>query len=87
MLPVYCRGIVTGPKRLSCNDERLIDDSCLSDGYPTYEKHDYCSGQNTDMAVNGFGSMLWVSSGRVHLVSINSCGRSLRRESSKAPAF
>ena len=48
-LPGRCKGDVTGLELLSCDDQWLIGDDCLSDWYRDCQKHDQRLVQNFEI--------------------------------------
>ena len=49
--PRCYEGDVTGLERLSCNDQWLIGDGCLSDWYRDCQKHDQSPIQDVEILV------------------------------------
>ena len=60
-LPGRCEGDVTVLELLSCHDQWLIGDGCLSDWYRDCQKHDQRPVQNVE--IFDLDTVMWMSPG------------------------
>ena len=57
-VPVCCNGDATDLDLFSCDDQRLIGDSCLSIGYPYCVEYGQCRCQDIEVVVDSFGAVM-----------------------------
>ena len=58
-VPGCCKGNATGLEHLSCENERLMGDACLSSGYWIYEESDLCPVQDIEGVIGWFSVVMW----------------------------
>ena len=54
-----CKDNATDLKRLSCDDEWLVGDVCLSNECQSYEKYNLCLVQHIKVVIDWFSTVLW----------------------------
>ena len=58
-VPGCCKGNTTGLEHLSCENERLTDDVCLSSGCWICEESDLCPAQDIEVVICWFSVVMW----------------------------
>lgn len=58
-VPRCCKVDGIGPERLSCDNDWLIGDVCVSSEYWSCEKCDLCPVQDIEVAIERFSAMMW----------------------------
>ena len=54
-----CKGNAISLERLSCNNEWLIGDVCLSSEYRSCEECDLCPVQDIEVVIDWFSAVIW----------------------------
>lgn len=57
--PGCCKGNGTGLERLSCDNEWLISDVCLSSGCRSCEDYDLCPAQDIEVVIDWLNAVMW----------------------------
>ena len=60
-MPGCCRGNSTSLEGLSFENERLIDDGCLSSGCWICKKCDLCPVQDVEVVIDWFSVVMWAA--------------------------
>ena len=58
-MPRCCKGNATGLEHLSCKNEQLIGDVCLSSGCWVCKESDLCPFQDIEMVIGWFSVVMW----------------------------
>ena len=58
-VPGWCKGNTTSMERISCDNEGLIGDVCLSSECRICEECDLCPVQDIEVAIDWFSAMMW----------------------------
>ena len=58
-VPRCCKDNATGLQRLSCENERLIGDVCLSSGCWICKESDMCPFQGIEVVIDWFSAVMW----------------------------
>ena len=58
-VPRCYKGNARGLEHLSCENERLINDVCLSSGCWIYKESDLCPIQDIEVAIGWFSVVMW----------------------------
>ena len=58
-MPGCCKDNTTGLEHLSCENERLINDVCLSSGCWICKESDLCPVQDVEVVIGWFSVVMW----------------------------
>ena len=58
-MPGCCKGNAAGLEHLSCENERLTGDVCLSSGCWICKESDLCSVQDIEVVIGWFSVVMW----------------------------
>ena len=57
-MPGCCKGNATGLEHLSCENEGLIGDVCLSSGCWIFKESDMCPAQDIEVVIDWFSAVM-----------------------------
>ena len=58
-VPGCCKGNATSLEHLSCHNQWLIGEACLSSEYRSCEECDLCPVQHIEMFIDWFSAVMW----------------------------